>query len=235
LVNPDFFCNRLAPRGTHLASNGGQQLPDGEPRRVTDEEIAMVRMIMTAGLMMALAVASTAQACDVCAALFKERLRHEGKLIKQVITLEAPPVHGKDILPIPQVRVVWKLKTADRTYTLELGSRTLTRLAAALEGHDVVVTGALKGDEIDVRDIDARPAEYVGRLERWERKDRPAGWKLVTDKGTYYLTLTEAAGKKAETWAGQIVRVKGRMTISGIVVASVEEVRFLPLCPAKGN
>jgi hypothetical protein len=195
--------------------------------------MAMVRMIITAGLMAAMVAASSVRACDACAALFKERQRYEGKLIKQVVSLEAHP--RDDRLPLllaPGSRVVWKLQTADRTYTLKLGSRTLTRLAAALEGCDVIVTGALDGAEIDVRDMEAKPGEFVGRLERREMKDRPAGWKIVTDKGTHNLILPELAGKKGETWAGKLVRVKGQLTVSGIVVTSVEEPLWLPLCLA---
>ncbi len=198
----------------------------------------MLRMIMTGALVAMVMAAGTARACEACAALFKERQRHQGKLIREVTDdfskpLPLDPFDRMPRLPIAFER--WVLKTADgKAIALTLGSRTVTRLAQALVGTDVVVTGPLKDGVIDVRDIEAVPAVFTGVLKLVEEKGRPAVWKLVTGKGELDVYFAETAAKEAAGLAGKSVVIKGRLTNNGVLVTSAEVIALAIRSPFGG-
>jgi hypothetical protein len=189
-------------------------------------------MILAAVLGVAgLGALSQVQACEMCARLFQ---RTEGKLVRKFHVID---IHhdwrdiGPFVTPLP-VRPCWVLQTADKTYTLDLGSgkflnKHLHGLAAALEGEVVIVTGERKGDRIAVRDMVAKEKEYTGTLRHLDlRGIRLAGrelWSLTTDKGTVHLLLsTDALRAQARKCIDRRVRVKGRLTLSGIQVTAIE-------------
>jgi hypothetical protein len=126
----------------------------------------MLRKIL-AGVLVALAAVGAAGNAEAC----EERIAQpagvpfEGKLVK-VLEEDCPPECAGTQPHAPRLRVVWVLKTAKRKYELKLGSRTLTRLAAKLEGRDVTVTGTPDGGVIDVRAIEATGIDV------WELQSR---------------------------------------------------------------
>ena len=126
----------------------------------------MAKFMVACGLL-ALATfgAGEARPCDGCARHAKAWVRVEGKLT--VIALEPGdrydfgderPKDGRVGHPpmFQRVVIAWRLTTDDgKTYVLNLGSRTLTRRAAELDGKRVVVAGPLDKDFIDVWELGA--------------------------------------------------------------------------------
>jgi len=148
------------------------------------------------------------------------RPTYEGKLIMEVE--EACPPEARSIRQ-PRLHVVWRLKTAKKTYELNLRGGALTRLAEALDGRDVIVTGPLQGDTITVRRLESKPIELVGTLRKVEKKDLPVTWKLKTADGEFDLVLVKPLAAQAEELAGKRVSVKGQLTIDGLAASSIEE------------
>jgi hypothetical protein len=187
----------------------------------------MLRTILTGGLLalLALIMAGEALARDGYVPIPKKPQKHEGKLIKEVLILEGRPLprveHDYRGF-ISRTITTWKLQVGKKFYTLALGSDALKRLAVAQEGCDVVVTGPLEDGNITVRDMESKPAVFVGTLV--QSKGLPIVWKLVTDKGEFQLINEDAdAVKKC---GHTLVIVKGKLTTSGLVVTSVEPFRF---------
>jgi hypothetical protein len=180
----------------------------------------MVRK-MILGAMLALALVGAvcqAQACEACAA---KPERFEGKLVKVVASRPLPDVfdkNGKGILDLP-VHVHWVLQSGKKTYTLDLTTRTLVRLAATLDGQDVVVTGERKGDTISVSDLAAKKKPSTGTL----TQDKDGRWWLTNGKERTGLVIANKThSRRATELVGKRVRVTGQMAISGIVVTSIE-------------
>lgn len=183
----------------------------------------------------ALGAVSKAEACDACAQFIaRQNQKHEGKLVKyveEIHQLEQSTIYPRR----PSYHVVWVLKTADKKYELNLGSRTLVREASALEGRKVTVTGPLEGGTINVRALEAKPTEFTGILRAWEKKDLPVSYKLKTADGEDNLILNEEQLAQAKKLAGKRVVVKGKLTVSGVVVTSIEESPWRTICPGIGN
>jgi hypothetical protein len=190
----------------------------------------MLRTVLTGGLLALLALITTGEALarDGYAPIPKKPQKQEGKLIKEVYILEGRPLPGvehdyRGFISRPSRTItMWKLQVGKKFYTLALGSDALKRLAVALEGHDVVVTGPLKDGNITVRDMESKPAVFVGTLV--QSKGLPVVWKLVTDKGEFQLINEDADAVKR--WTHTPVIVNGKLTSRGIVVTSVEPLRF---------
>jgi hypothetical protein len=116
-----------------------------------------MRKILAAAVLAAAAVAAVGkvEAGDAGRApLARKEQKHVGKLVKVFEEVCPPEV---DPSRLPHFRAGWVLKTADATRPLNLSGRDLTRLAEALEGRDVVVTGPLLHGEIEVRGLEAKP------------------------------------------------------------------------------
>jgi hypothetical protein len=183
----------------------------------------MARGIVAGGLAAVVALIMTArvQACGACAEIGRQQPVHQGKLIREVLDLgiEDESHEGERVM-IARVPVIrWVLRTADnKTHVLDLGSRTTHRVAQALRGLDVVVTGPLlHNGTIQVHALEARAATFAGTLRL--RQDR--GWVLATDKGDYDLLLSREASRRAGELENLEVRVTGQMTFEGIVVSSL--------------
>ena len=186
----------------------------------------MTRMILTAVVLAVAAVAavSEAKACDACPIIAKQT--YQGKLGMDVEEILQPEDY---YLRKPRFRVTWWLTTAKKTYELKIGGQAMTRLAEALQGRDVIVTGPLEGDTITVEGIEAKQTEFVGTLSQVEKKDLPVTWKLKTSEGEHHLVLTKAQAAAAKELSGQRVIVKGRLTADGLVVTSIEEAPWKPI------
>lgn len=126
----------------------------------------MARFILACGLLaLATFAAGEARPCGECARVGRPWHRVTGKLT--LLALEAgdrysvrPGLDKEDVINFPprgRVAVIgWRLTTDDgKTYVLNLGSRTLTRRAAELDGKRVTVAGPLDKDTIDVWELDA--------------------------------------------------------------------------------
>src|SRR5262249_25643912 len=158
---------------------------------------------------------------------FKEQQTFEGKLVK---TFEeaCPPEANSLVYPKEnRLLVVWVLKTADKKYELKLGSRTLTRLAAKLEGCDVIVTGKDVGGTVDVREMEAKETAFTGTIRRaYPETTQPADkfvWKLKTNAGELNLLFEQQAHvDHATDLIGKRVVVKGKKNVEGVMVTSLE-------------
>jgi hypothetical protein len=201
-------------------------LPGGEWDGRGDGDVLQKILAGVLVALAALSAVSKAEACDACAAFFKERQTYEGKLVK-VIEEACPPEANSLVYPRQnRLNVVWVLKTADKKYELKLGSRTLTRLAAKLEGCDVIVTGKDVGGTIDVRGLEAKGAEFTGTISRIAHETEPLpvrfAWKLKTAGGELNLIFEQKAHvAHAKDLLGKRVVVKGRKTAEGVVVTSL--------------
>ena len=87
------------------------------------------------------------------------------------------------------------------------------------------VQGERTGDKISVRNIEAREKEYTGTMEKIVGKSSTA-WRLVEGKTFYQVQFSSrSAARQAEKLLGKRVKVKAQMTISGLMVHSVEEAK----------
>lgn len=183
----------------------------------------MVRNMVLVALVFVGAM-SQVKACDACAKLFQQT---EGKLVKKAISL---PIPNDPTLRLPIkdfiVGVVWELRTADKkVYTLNLTSRTAARQAQILEGRDVLVVGPRKGNTIAVREIEAKEMEFTGTLEKIVGKNATT-WRLLEGGASSRIHFaSHIAACHAHVLAGKKVKVKAQMTISGLMVHSVEAMK----------
>jgi len=168
----------------------------------------------------------------------------QGKLVKVVDHRRMPdPGPGKGRSHMVRLVVNWQLQTKDKTYTLDLNgtSGLMWKQGYELVGQQVIVTGVVKGDRIQVRDVQADDTrEFTGKLVTFRRpllpnpgdgkyKYRRGGWRnvwqLVVDQGpgtrshSYELGFpTLELKQKAETLVNKNIKVTGKLTRSGFVL-----------------
>jgi len=181
----------------------------------------VVRNILAAVVLALAALVAVSEAGARDARRLIARPTYEGKLLR-VLEEEACPPEDPAIRP-PRVSVVWLLKTAKKTYELSFRGAALTRLAEALQGRDVIVTGPLESGTITVRGLESKQSEFSGTICQVEKKDLPVTWKLKTDGGEFDLILEKPLAARAKELSGKRVSVKGKLSIHGLAASSIEK------------
>jgi hypothetical protein len=237
-ARPKKFQESLQPSGGWRYSPdvaGRQRLPGGDRETPRTEETAMWTKVTALAVLGLMGLALTGRA-SVKAEPVPVTLK--GKLVKVkemgVRPLLKPGEPATERI-VPLWFIAWKLQTSSGTYTLHLGSRTLTRLAEKLQGKYVSVTGRRDGQTIDVREMAEEPTEYTGVLHRWlpdikvppPHKPVPM-WTLHRGLCIPPLHLhfeNKSAGREAHKLIGSRVRVQGYPNDNGFVVTAIEAVK----------